>query len=70
METKRRLVLKHKDGYYWSQTAGKTTSLFDAKWFQDQETCDLWLQVSCYAPENADEYRLVEAIQTIEEVTP
>lgn len=70
METKRRLVLKHKDGYYWSQTADRTKKLFDAKRFMDEESADLWLKTSIYAPDYPEEYTLTEITMTIEEATP
>lgn len=67
METKRRLVLKHKDGYYWSQTAERTKKLFEAKRFMDEESADLWIKTSIYAPDFPEEYTLVPVIQSIEE---
>lgn len=68
MESKRRLVLKHTSGLYWSMTAERTKRLFDAKRFVDEATARLWLDVSIYAPEQPEEYTLVEIIQTVEEV--
>lgn len=69
MESKNRLVLKHKKtGLYYGNNAALTKELWSAWRFYDMEYIIAWLSVANFAPKDPENYDIIQVEVTIEEV--
>lgn len=69
MESKKRLILKHKTtGYYYGNDATLTKKLWDAWRFYDMDYIMNWLAIAHFAPKDSSQYEIVQVEMQIEEL--
>jgi hypothetical protein len=69
MEKQNAIVLRHKKtGLYYDRMDGHGKELWQARRFMNEEQLSIWLAVSIYRPDDADEYEPVQVELTIQEV--